>query len=335
MKRRSALLAVIVAVGLLAAACGGSSGSGSKATTTKPASASGGGKLEKTDVTVATFLTGAASADVFAAEELGYFKEAGLKVNFKNVGLPGNLMPVLSTGDADFAFSGYEVTLNAINGGIDLVMLREIARNTKGALQLFVSPKSGIKSVADLKGKSVGVPSKGGFGDFILGEALKTKGMTLKDIDLREVPPPVALPQLQKGDLDAAWLPAEFAAGVQADPTSTVKAVLDFQTIPALKDVGIGSLIAPRSFVDKNPNTTAAFTKAVDKAAAKMTTDLALSTTVFEKYAKLAPATIKKLPVIPYTGKVPEAKLATQQKEFVKLGVLRKPVDLSKVIYAG
>lgn len=335
MRRRTTMIAVVAAVALLSGACAGSKDKASSSTTAAPAPGKKikVGKPETSDVTFAVFLTGSSALTVYGAQKLGYFKDAGLNVKFKNVGLPTNIIPALSGGQADLAFAGYETVFNAINGGVDLKLLREMASNVKGGLELWASPQSGIHSAADLKGKTVGVPGIGGFPDYLLSEALATKGMTLKDVKLKEVPPPLAVPQMEKGDLDAAWLPAEFATALAIDPKTKLVRAIDFHSVPALEHVGIGAMIAKSDFTAKNPNTTRLFVKAVDKAAAAMAADRSLADAVAKQYTKLDPAVIKALPTIPYTGKVPVAKIEHQQKRYVELGIQQKLVDLSSVIF--
>ncbi|WNQ12850.1 ABC transporter substrate-binding protein [Paenibacillus aurantius] len=94
---------------------------------------------------------------LFAAEEQGYFKEAGLKVNLQTPADTNDALKLLAADKADLAISyQMQVALSRAEG-IPIVSVASIVRHPLN--QVFASEKSGIKSAKDLAGHKVGYPS--------------------------------------------------------------------------------------------------------------------------------------------------------------------------------
>ncbi|WP_135557212.1 ABC transporter substrate-binding protein [Paenibacillus cymbidii] len=94
---------------------------------------------------------------LIAAEEQGYFKEAGLNVKLQVPAGTDDALKLAATGKADLAFS-YQMQV-AIGRAED-VPVKSVAAVVRHPLnQLFVPADSGIKSPKDLAGRKIGFPS--------------------------------------------------------------------------------------------------------------------------------------------------------------------------------
>jgi NitT/TauT family transport system substrate-binding protein len=141
------------------------------------------------------------------ADQQGYFKKAG--VDFK-------LELFKSAKDRDAAFQAG--TLDGIccdevavciyqNAGTDL----KITGMTDGEYVLVAGKGSGIKSLADIKGKSVAISEKTLI-EYTLDTILTKSGMLAADVKKTAVPAvPTRLEMLNAGKLDAALLPEPYA----------------------------------------------------------------------------------------------------------------------------
>jgi NitT/TauT family transport system substrate-binding protein len=345
-------LAALAALSLLAAACG-TDPDGTPATTTEDPAESApdedtetnegdpeaddavaADELEITDVKYVIFSTGIPSRHTLAAKELGYFEEVGLDVEIVEAGSPGDVIPLIASGEANFGFLGYESGFNAANAGIDLVMLRELQRNVEEGQQLWANKQSGIETVADLEGRSVAVAGVGGFADLLLAEALATEGMTLDDITLVELPPPATIPALLEGRVDAAWLPGPFAASMLAQEDPPLTFVLDFEDVPALEGIGIGPLWAMRGWVEEHPNTTKAFLQVLDRIAAEFEADPELDREQLALIVpEMSPEIVERHALYPYTGPVPVERVEETQERFLEYGIIDAPVDVQHLAY--
>src|SRR5829696_6673328 len=96
-------------------------------------------------------------APIFSAVEKGYFKDEGLDVSLVKCDWK-NYKDVLALGGYDITHHLVMYFLKPIEQGLDVKFTGGIHR---GCLRLQSSFKSSIRSVADLRGKRIGVPGMG------------------------------------------------------------------------------------------------------------------------------------------------------------------------------
>ncbi|MGB0629959.1 MAG: ABC transporter substrate-binding protein [Alphaproteobacteria bacterium] len=138
-------------------------------------------------------------APLYVALERGYFRDAGLDVEFKAPADPNDPPKLVAAGKADLAIS-YQPQLHMqADRGLPLVRVATLVATPLSSL--VVLRDGPIKSVADLKGKTVGF-SVGGFEDAILRAMLEKNGLTLKDVKLVNVNFSLS-PALISGKVDA------------------------------------------------------------------------------------------------------------------------------------
>lgn len=138
-------------------------------------------------------------APVIVAAEKGYFKDAGLSVEIVPPSDPSAPPRLVAAGQADLAIS-YQPSLHQqVDAGLPLVRIGTLVETPLSTLVALADGP--IKSIADLKGKKVGF-SVGGFEDAILGEMLKSAGLSLSDVTLINVNFALS-PALLSGQVDA------------------------------------------------------------------------------------------------------------------------------------
>jgi putative hydroxymethylpyrimidine transport system substrate-binding protein len=135
-----ALVLVALAAVLLASCGGGSSGGG-------------GGGRERVDLLL-DFFPNADHAGIYAAEAGGAFKRQGLDVRIRAPSDPSAPLKLLAAGKADLAVSYEPEVLRARDKGAPVVAVAALVRTP---LTSIVSlPRAGIRTPADLRGKTVG-----------------------------------------------------------------------------------------------------------------------------------------------------------------------------------
>jgi len=113
-----------------------------------------------------------------------YFEEQGLEPKGFNFDTGGKSIAALIGGSADFAANALEHAIKAKVQGKDLVYVFSSTRLPGFGLVVASSQKGEIKSVADLKGKPVGVSGIGVASHVLLDYMLKKNGVDPKDVKI-------------------------------------------------------------------------------------------------------------------------------------------------------
>jgi len=151
------------------------------------------------------------------AEEKGYFRDEGIEADVVPYDSGAKMIPQLSAGQLDVgAGSASSGLYNAFGRGIDLKIVADAVRGVKGAGQsLLVRTallRSGaVKSIADLKGRTVAVTAEAGTEAAVLAHGLTTAGLRYEDVTKAFLPFSAHAVAYQNGAIDAS-LTAEPAA---------------------------------------------------------------------------------------------------------------------------
>lgn len=225
------------------------------------------GALETTSITYGVFSTGLAAREVLVAEDLGYFDDVGLDIEFSNVATTQALIPLFASGQIDMGYLSYQPANAAMAAGVDLKLVDAVQTLNDGMQALFVRMDSNIESIEDVKDKKVGLLSVGGYGDILLGEALAEAGLTLDDVELVEVPFSNMVSSLEQEVIDVGWLPSVFIPIALNDQDERSRLLLDYNSVSSLASLPQGGTVATTTFIEENPNTLAAYAEAVQRAA--------------------------------------------------------------------
>jgi ABC-type nitrate/sulfonate/bicarbonate transport system substrate-binding protein len=152
---------------------------------------------------------------VFVAQDKGFFAKNGInaKVVTRNSG-PA-LTKSLRAGEIDFAPAAFTNLPAALERGMNLrgvvgYVGSSYSKSTSDRMiGIATRPGTGIKTIADLKGRKVGV-AFGGTGDLYLRMVLARAGMKTSDIKRINVRPPSFVSIFDSGGVEAitAWEPA-------------------------------------------------------------------------------------------------------------------------------
>ncbi|GGK95582.1 aliphatic sulfonate ABC transporter substrate-binding protein [Mangrovihabitans endophyticus] len=188
---RRALGALLASIALAAtAACGDDGGD----------SAGSGGDTIKVNFGYIADYNGTSLLAI--ADDQGIWDKHGVDVStevFTNGPLQ---ITALGAGDLDFGYIGPGAVWLPASGKAKIVALNSLGNSDR------VIAQAGITSLAQLKGKKVGVP-EGTSGDMILTLALKKAGLSASDIQRVPMEPATIVSAFSSGQIDAAgiWYP--------------------------------------------------------------------------------------------------------------------------------
>jgi NitT/TauT family transport system substrate-binding protein len=204
------------------------------------------------------------------AEQLGYFRDEGLQVEISDFAGGAKALQALIGGSADVVSGAYEHTINMQAKGQMITAF--VLQGRAPQIVLGVSNKTmpNYKSIADLKGKKIGVTAPGSSTSIMASYVLAKGGLKPSDVSFIGVGTAAgALSALRSGQIDAIS---------NLDPVITmlqqkndIRVISDTRTMKDTNEVFGGpmpaaTLYAPEAFLKKNPNTAQALTNAMVRA---------------------------------------------------------------------
>ena len=148
--------------------------------------ASGGASAAGQAVTVGlTYIPNVQFSPFYVAESSGAYDRHGVAATLRHHGASEALFTAIAAGQEQFVVAGADEMLQARSQGMDLVAVAQ--HYHRYPVVLIVPEASAIKTAADLKGHSVGVPGKYGESWFGLKVLLKGAGLAETDVTITEI----------------------------------------------------------------------------------------------------------------------------------------------------
>src|SRR5512143_4093560 len=191
---------------------------------------------------------------MYVADAQGYFKDAGIKVEFLPVASAAERDQVMQAGQADGMINDLISTVlyNKDTQKIAIVRFARTASPDQPQYSIVAAKDSGITKPEDLKGVEIGI-SEGTVIAYTTDRLLQHAGLTKDDIKTTNVPKiPDRLQLLAEGKLQAANMPEPFAT--LAEQGGAVR-VIDDRSLPQVGtseySFNVGTLRAKPATVKK------------------------------------------------------------------------------------
>jgi NitT/TauT family transport system substrate-binding protein len=225
-------------------------------------------RLEKSKITIAV---GGKAALCYLpltiAEQLGYFRAEGLDVEISDLADGSRAMQAVHGGHADVVSGSFENTISLQSKGHKFQAFVLQGRAPAISMGLSIRPPQPLRSVADLKGKTIGISAPGSATHRVAQLMLSRAGLKPGDVNFVGV-------GTSTGAL-TAWRSGQLDAMSNVDPVMTmleqkgeIRLIADSRTLKGSVDLFGGAmpaacLYAPIEFIQKNPNTVQALTNAM------------------------------------------------------------------------
>jgi ABC-type nitrate/sulfonate/bicarbonate transport system substrate-binding protein len=200
------------------------------------------------------------------AKDAGVFAKHGIDLTVDVRPFAGFLAAIPSKAAMATTYSGIDA-ISKMNEGLDLAI---IGGGLTVIQETFVPKDSPIKTVADLRGKRLGVWSNGA-GAFKAARAaiMDATGLdVVKDTKIVQLAPPALFKLLEKGDVDAMINISSFTvqAAAQPDKFRSIFSVNDYwKKKTGYPVVWAAPLVAWKSWVDENPARAKNYAEAVQE----------------------------------------------------------------------
>ena len=194
---------------------------------------------------------------VTTAMEKGYFEEAGIEVTLWEFADGPTIINAMESGTIDMGYIGHGAHKLCIQGKAKIFALSHISNGDA------VIGGPNVKTLADLKGKTVGYAS-GTSSEDILKNALAKAGLTMADITAVDMDASGLTTAALSGSLDAVscWSPSSLK--IMDEWTGCTK--LADNVMFADTSVSLASWIVLDKYATENADKVLAFTKALYKA---------------------------------------------------------------------
>jgi NitT/TauT family transport system substrate-binding protein len=273
----------------------------------------------------------------FIGMSKGYFAEVGIEIDPVFVPSAPGIVQQLSAGSLDIV-SGTGLTdpLYAIDKGAPIA----IARVTTQASPYSMMAKPGIKSIKELKGKTIVI---GGLKDITrvyFDRMMSANGLKESDYDITIIgATPGRWAALQSGAADAAMLIPPIAFKAEAAGFNNIGLAYDYT-----KDLPFGGIIVNKNWAATRlplmQGLMRAYAKSLDWFLVDANRQEAIE--ILRKVGNLeeqevvqAYAFTKKIPFFETTGKISKAQFASLMNVLVAMGELKAPLPLERIALPG
>jgi sulfonate transport system substrate-binding protein len=137
----------------------------------------------------------------------GMLNKLPYEIEWSNFSAGANIMEVLSANAVDVGAAGDASVILALAGNFSSKIVGAL-RSNPASIAILVLPNSPLRTIPDLKGRTVGTV-RGSTGHLLILAALRRAGMPLDAADIRFLAPSDATAALQGGSIDAwaTWEP--------------------------------------------------------------------------------------------------------------------------------
>lgn len=288
------MASLLMAASLIAAAAAGCG--------EKPAEPSGGESAsgtssevaaEKTTVRIATLSgpTGIGMAELFELDEKG---ESGNDYEFTICTDPTEIVAKMSTGEVDIAAIPTNLAANLYkktSGGVKLAAI-----NTLGVLHILDSTGT-VKSVGDLKGKTVYATGEGSTPEYALNYVLEQNGLKVgTDVQVVYKSEHSELATLCiSGEVEIAMLPEPFVTNVMSNTDAFTNALdisAEWEKVSGGTVLAMGGIVVSSDFAEKNAAALDIFMDEYEHSVEFVNSDPEAAGALVEKYGILPSAAV-------------------------------------------
>jgi NitT/TauT family transport system substrate-binding protein len=267
---------------------------------------------------------------MYVADAQGYFKDAGITVEFLPVASAAERDQVMQSGQVDGMINDLTSTVlyNKDAQKIAVVRFARTASSDKPQFSLLAGKNSGITSPDLLKGVEIGI-SQNTVIDYLTQRILENAGLAAADIKTINVPAiPDRLQLLNEGQLKAAVLPEP--AATLAEQGGAIR-VIDDSSLPS---VGTSEISFGMNSLKSKPETVKKFLAAIEKATADVNTQPAKWDSLLSD-KKLVPAPLigkYALPKFPTASVPSEAQLKDVMAWMIARGLIKQEVPYDQLV---
>lgn len=197
----------------------------------------------------------AASAIFQVGADQGFFREESIDLEITIVQGGSAVLPGVVANKPQFATSNAVTLLTAGDQDVPVKIVSNASADNlapaKGAFGVVAGVGTGIKTTADLAGKTVAVNTLKGLGDFTVGEAVRNAGGDPDRVKYVELAFPDMAAVLKKGDVDAVWVPEPYLTQLTGEGLGHLVGYTTQESLPGLASYVFTSAKTDKELVER------------------------------------------------------------------------------------
>ncbi|MCO6187590.1 ABC transporter substrate-binding protein [Rhizobium sp. L1K21] len=269
---------------------------------------------------------------LFIAEEQGLFAKHGVKVEIEVGASPDGALAQLMSGQKDVAMTGAVPLTAAVANGLPVVaVLNAQDQNEIPTFGLIVPQASDIKTIADLKGKKIGLPGIASPQGAALLRTLEAEGMTRDDVELVNLPFPGVLSAIESGSVDAGMPIGLFYDTAIQSGNRELKEVANNATL------GFPSVIfaSNREWAEANAETLGKFIAAMEEAYDYANANPDAVRAIDMAQTKLPPEYLKSRVISPFQAGFNSQAWDVENASLFKYGFIARAPSADEYLWSG
>jgi NitT/TauT family transport system substrate-binding protein len=214
--------------------------------------------LAQTKIKVGT-VRSTAIGGVVSAQARGYFKDVGLDVDIALIDTSAAFVPALATNELNVVEGGISANLfNGVAQGLPIkIAFDSTSTPINHSLMLRYDLRNEIKSIRDLKGRTVAVNAPNSIALYEVTRILESAGLTINDVQTKVIPFAQMAVAFQTKAIDAGLEITPFTALLPKQELAI--AWIDSDTIVKPSPVMISASMFNTDWAKNNPDTAKAF----------------------------------------------------------------------------
>lgn len=149
-------------------------------------SATQSGSKDASNVTIGlTYIPNIQFSPVYVADAQGMYNEAGIDATIRHHGSHEGFFTALLPGEEDVVIASGDEAVAAAAQGLDIVSIGQYYASYPGTV--IVPASSEITTLADLKGKTVGIPGEHGANYYATRSAMQEAGLAESDVTISPI----------------------------------------------------------------------------------------------------------------------------------------------------
>ena len=335
---------LLLALMLVLAACGTGDESSAPTTESEPpteseaapmesaAPSEAAGEPEITELTVGT-LPIVDVAPVYLAINEGLFEAQGLSVTPEVMQGGAAAIPALQGGDLDIAFGAWPSFLIANQGGIDLRAVADGVAAAPGFTEFLALPDSGLEGNPEgLAGTTIALNTLGNLGELATRVTLENAGLAWEDVTAVELPFPDMGAALEGGTVDVIW---SVEPGVTGNKNGIGAVTVVDSYVGDMEGFPVAGYMVTAEFAEANPNTVAAFVRALELAVDMIADDEQAVVDTILTYTELPPELVEKLSLPEYRATIDASVLQRVYDQMLQYDMGEEGLDIESLVLSS